>query len=311
VSSPRSRYVADAAPDYSHRFHAGNVGDVWKHCALIEILRRLAATTATVHYVETHAGEGLYPLGATGEWSEGIGRLWSVADLDDGAVAHYVSLCRRLATSTARLQRYPGSPLFARAVLGSEARLTLWERDGGAFARLAAHLGSASNTRLVEGDGLAALAAVGDDGGALLSTGRDRVGGLVSTTPDGAAAPSPTVVLVDPPWTQKADWIAIPDALARAAVAMPDACLVLWYPVKSLTRPNAMHARLAAAGMAATIAELITTPLTSRRSRLNGSGVLLVRPPAGSLEALAAAAPVIGRLCATGAGAWSLRMAAT
>jgi len=36
-----------------------------------------------------------------------------------------------------------------------------------------------------------------------------------------------------------------------------------------------------------------------------------VRPPAGTLEALAAAAPVIGRLCATRAGIWSFRMAAT
>ncbi len=301
VSSHRSRYVADAVPDYSHRFHAGNVGDVWKHCALIEVLRRLAAETAAVHYVETHAGEGLYPLGATGEWTEGIGRLWSAPDLEDGVVARYVGLCRRLAAGAAPPEWYPGSPLFAGAVLGAEAPLTLWERDSDAFARLAKHVGNAPNTRLVDGDGLVALASVADgDVGPLAATTRER-GGVALRT----------VVLVDPPWTHKADWIAVPDALARAAVALSDACLVLWYPVKSLTRPNAMHARLAAAGVATTLAELITTPLTSRRHRLNGSGVLLVRPPAGTLEALAAAAPVIGRLCATRAGIWSFRMAAT
>jgi 23S rRNA A2030 N6-methylase RlmJ len=85
------------------------------------------------------------------------------------------------------------------------------------------------------------------------------------------------------------------------------ATFLLWYPVKSLTRPNAMIARLRAAGVAVTVAELITTPLSHQRQRLNGSGVLLVRPPAGVLEALAAAAPVVGARAATH-GSWSFRM---
>src|SRR5205085_7842389 len=101
-----------------------------------------------------------------------------------------------------------------------------------------------------------------------------------AATPRSGGAAPPLVVLVDPPWTQKADWIAIPEAIARAAVALPDACLMLWYPVKSLTRPNAMHARLAAAGVAATGGELITTPPPSPRNRLHVTGLLLARPPA-------------------------------
>ena len=35
-----TRYRDAATPDYSHRYHAGNVGDVWKHCALVDILHR-------------------------------------------------------------------------------------------------------------------------------------------------------------------------------------------------------------------------------------------------------------------------------
>ncbi len=282
MSSPRSRYLPDAVPDYSHRFHAGNVGDVWKHCALVEVLRRVSAASTRVQYVETHAGEGHYPLGPTGEWSEGIGRLWVPEDLGNDAVERYVMLCRRLGTGTTRPERYPGSPLLARAVLGPEATLALWERDPDAFGRLETSLGADANTRLFHGDGLGALASLAEA----------------------------TVVLIDPPWTQKADWMVVPDAIADAARALEHTCLLLWYPVKSLTRPNAMHARLAAAGVSAIIAELITTPLKHQRSRLNGSGVLLVRPPAGALEALAAAAPIIGRRCATRAGAWSFRMQA-
>jgi 23S rRNA (adenine2030-N6)-methyltransferase len=282
VSSPRSRYAPDGAPDYSHRFHAGNVGDVWKHCALIETLRRAAAISTQVHYVETHAGEGQYDLGPTGEWSEGIGRLWTAGDLDDSAVDRYVALCRRLGAGSARPERYPGSPLLARAVLGADATSTLWERDVHAFARLETHVPADPRTRLVCGDGLGALESLAQA----------------------------TVVLVDPPWTQKADWTVVPEAIARAARTLKQTCILLWYPLKSLTRPNAMHARLEAADVSAVIAELVTTSLKHQRSRLNGSGVLMVRPPAGTLEALAAAAPVIGRCCATRAGVWSLRMQA-
>ena len=290
MTTPRSRYRIDDTRDYSHRFHAGNVGDVWKHCVLVEILRRVAAARR-VAYVETHAGEGFYPLGPTGEWSEGIGRLWASFETTtrDDAVARYVALCRRLGAGGERPTRYPGSPALARDVLGANAELTLWERDNTTLARLAEHTKSDSRVRLVCGDGLAAL------------------GGAIHGAEAGADA---QVVLVDPPYTQKADWTLVPDALVRALRHSRRACVVLWYPVKSLTRPNAMIAKLAAAGVPGTIAELVTTPLEHQRRRLNGSGLLLVRPPDGALEAISAAAPVIGERCATHAGAWSARMQA-
>ncbi len=249
----------------------------------------MAATTPRVRYVETHAGEGTYALGPTGEWSEGIGRLWSMThtNADDGAVARYVTLCRELSTATSPPEQYPGSPAFARALLGSEAALGFWERDEMSFNRLAAHARGDARVQLTHGDGLRAL--------------RDEVH-------RGESSSRAVVVLVDPPYTQKTDWILIPDALVQAVATSTRACVLLWYPVKSLTRPNAMLARLQAAGVSGTIVELITTPLDHKRNRLNGSGVLLVHPPAGALETLAAAAPIIGQRCATHAGAWSFRM---
>ena len=51
-------------------------------------------------------------------------------------------------------------------------------------------------------------------------------------------------------------------------------------------------------------------PLGERRPRLNGSGLLLVRPPEGALEALGASAAVIGPRCAIREGTWSLRLVA-
>jgi 23S rRNA (adenine2030-N6)-methyltransferase len=286
VSTP-SRYRPDAPPDYSHRFHAGNVGDVWKHCALVELLRRVASSARRVAYVDTHAGDGRYPLGPTGEWREGIGRLWTAAGAADPAVDRYLALCRRLCAGVERPEAYPGSPLLARAVLGPSAAMTLWERDPPTFERLVAALGGDPHAETLCDDGLRAL-------------------------PDAIrraeARADAVVVLVDSPWGQKTDWTIVPDALAASLPGAAATSLLLWYPVKSLTRPNAMIARLEAARVAGAIAELVTTPLDERRNRLNGSGVLLVHPPAGTLDALAAAATALGTRCATHPGTWSVRV---
>lgn len=278
-----SRYAASGGTDYSHRLHAGNVGDVWKHCVLVAVLRAVAAPARRVGYVETHAGEGSYPLAPTGEWTEGIGRLWNDAP-PPGALADYLALCRRLGAGGERPVRYPGSPAFARAVLGPEVPFALWERDAAAAARLAAEDPRATVTA---DDGLAAL-------------------------PDAlrAAAGDAVVALIDPSWGRKDDWQTVPEALLRGTRAAPEACLLLWYPVKSLTRPNAMMDRLAAAGVAGVAAELITTPLAHQRRRLNGSGVLCLRAPEAALAAVAAAAPAIAARCATFAGEWTFRLRA-
>jgi 23S rRNA (adenine2030-N6)-methyltransferase len=291
MSSPRSRYRPEATPDYSHRFHAGNVGDVWKHCALVEVLRRVVDRgRRVVGYLESHAGEGRYLLGPTGEWTEGIGRLWRAGEeLGDGAVARYVALARRLGGDGDRPGVYPGSPSLARALLGPDARITLFERDEAAFARLEAELAGEPRATLRRADGWSDLG---------------------SAARAAAAAAEDLVVLVDPPFTRKHDWEDAANALAAAASAAPRACLLLWYPLKSLTRPNAMHARLEAAGVEASVAELVTTPFEHQRQRLNGSGLVLVRPPAGALEALAAAAPLLGRLCAVRGARWSSRFVA-
>ena len=284
-----TRYRDAGAPDYSHRYHAGNVGDVWKHCALVEILRRIGTASRSVAYVESHGGEGRYALGSTGEWTEGIGRLWAApAAPPDDAVRRYVALCQRLGRGAARPEIYPGSPAFARAVLGPNAEIALWERDAVACARLEAELRGDAHARVHHGDGLAALAKA-------LRAAEERAAGVVA--------------LVDPSWTAKADWSAVPAAVISAAHASTRACILLWYPLKSLTRPNAMLARLDRAGVEATTIELVTTPLGERRPRLNGSGVLLVRPPADALAALAAALPVVGAHCAT-RGSWTARIVA-
>ena len=74
------------------------------------------------------------------------------------------------------------------------------------------------------------------------------------------------------------------------------------------SRDADLMARLEKAGVSASLIELLTTPLAHQRRRLNGSGLVLVRPPDGVLAALGAAATAIGERCATRPGAWSMRV---
>lgn len=67
--------------NYRHYFHAGNFGDVFKHWLLLALLEALTRKDKPLAYLETHAGEGLYPLAREGEaqeWRLGIGRLWGL-----------------------------------------------------------------------------------------------------------------------------------------------------------------------------------------------------------------------------------------
>jgi hypothetical protein len=139
--------------DYSHRFHAGNVGDVWKHCVLVAVLRRIAGA-GRVAYLDTHAGEGRYALGPTGEWTEGIGRLSGAPAGGDDAVERDVALCRELGAGSERPVRYRIAPVAG--VLGSDATLTSGKtRRHVRRARRA--LGDDRAATLISGDGLAAL----------------------------------------------------------------------------------------------------------------------------------------------------------
>jgi 23S rRNA (adenine2030-N6)-methyltransferase len=279
-----SKHVDDRrSSDYSHSFHAGNVGDVWKHCVLLSCLEALRGR-GPITYVETHAGAGRYALGPTGEWTDGVGKLLGLPRQElPAAAARYLDRAGPAVASHA----YPGSPLLALELLGRGDRVALCELQEQTRAVLVETVAGDARVTVEGGDGLAALA------GAL-------------RRPEGQEV----FVLVDPPYVAKSEWQEVPDALVAAHRARPSMRLLLWYPIKSLSRPEAMLKALRAAAVPATALELITTPLDLRRNRLNGSGVLLINPSPGVLVEAAAVLPVIGAACATHGGRWQSRASA-
>jgi 23S rRNA (adenine2030-N6)-methyltransferase len=278
------------APDYSHRFHAGNTGDVWKHTVLLAALDALRAEVqGPIHYVETHAGEGRYALATTGEWTEGVGKILATLPEDAApAAVRYRDAIAMAAGLGPHPGVYPGSPLLAGSALRQGDTVTLYERDEAAFAALTQEIARADLAPQVavhHADGLEALA--------------------------DPRWPHPhTLVLVDPPYAGKPEWAAVTQAFVAGAKAAEHTSFLLWYPIKSLTRPNAMLARIRDAGIPATAVELLTTPLELKRNRLNGSGMLLIRPAPHTLAHIHAALPALAAACATHEGRWSTRTVA-
>ncbi len=250
--------------DYSHARHAGNAGDVFKHVALVAVLQELEPA----RYLETHAGDGLYPLGSAGEWSDGIARLWKTGTLSPTLVA-YVDLVRGLSKPGApRPEAYPGSPLIARKLLRAGTPMRLYEIDPQSASVL---------RRTVPG----AEVRVED--------------GLSRLEPDPRG-----LALIDPPYTQKQEWT---DA-ARAAERLGDTPLLLWYPVKALTRPRALIAELSKLGVHGTAVELHWTPLRLKRDRVSGAGIVFAHVPPPAVAVVCAALTELGPLLETH-GEWS------
>jgi 23S rRNA (adenine2030-N6)-methyltransferase len=251
---------------YQHAYHAGGPADLHKHVALAELIARMTAKPRGISYVETHAGRGLYDLGAaealkTGEAAQGIGRF-----APDPASPFGRALAAVRAAQGPRA--YPGSPLVARELLRSRDRMTLME------------LHPAEHPALVR--------AIGRPGVAIHR--RDGFEGVLALAP---FRPRRGLVLVDPSYEVKDEYAAAA-AFVRALMAKwPEAAVMVWYPILPAGRHRELLAGLAALRTA--VAEVAFDPPPARG--MTGSGLALVNAPHGAGAALAAAArlPVFTR----------------
>ena len=167
-------------------------------------LARLTAKPRGISYVETHAGRGLYDLGApealkTGEAARGIGRIEP-----DPATAFGTALAAVRARHGAAA--YPGSPLLARQILRPQDRLVLMELHP------AEHAGLRDALR----------------GATVAIHRRDGPEGALALAP---FTPRKGLVLVDPSYEVKSEY-AETAAFARRLIAKwPEAVVLIWYPL--------------------------------------------------------------------------------
>lgn len=249
--------------NYRHAFHAGNFADVLKHAVLCALVLRMRQRPKPLSYIETHAGAGLFRLDSaearrSGEAQTGILAL-DKSGPGSAALAAYLGLVRSLPGNEHGLAVYPGSPLLAARLLGTEDRMLLSELVPAEATAL---------RQLFRGDDRVAVHC---------RDGWEALGALLPP------APRRGLLLIDPPYEAADDFDRVLAGLELAHGRWPVGVLAAWYPVKDQRslQPFLRGLRRAALGTGGVLrAELALRP-DDNPAGLNGSGMILVAPPWG------------------------------
>ncbi|HXS72539.1 MAG TPA: 23S rRNA (adenine(2030)-N(6))-methyltransferase RlmJ [Rhodanobacteraceae bacterium] len=270
--------------NYRHAFHAGNFADVFKHAVLLALLDALTAKDKPLCYLDTHAGRGRYALDdaqadKTGEWREGIGRVFAAAPSLPAPLHDYARAIHAF-NPDGRLRVYPGSPALAARALRERDRLLLCETQEEEAAGLREVFRADLRAHVHNRDGYAAM-------NALLPPPEKR--GLV---------------LVDPPFEAQAEeFRVIENALAAAHARWPTGVYAVWYPIKRRALVMPFQRWLGSRGWRdVLLAELLVRPDDSPL-RLNGAGFAIINTPWQFEAKLATMLPALKSVLAQAPGA--------
>ncbi len=270
--------------NYHHDYHAGNFADVLKHVILARVLTYMKQKPRPFRVIDTHGGAGRYDLAGTeatktGEWQEGIARLYDaelpapVAEL----LAPYLETVRAL--NGADLRYYPGSPLIARHLMRPDDVLIANELNPDDFNRLKEEFRRSKSTTVLNIDARHAVKS--------LLPPKERRG----------------VVLIDPPFEERSEFADLATALDEAMTRFASGTYVIWYPLKDETAAD----RFVATVTSRPGLEFLDVRLAVMKSfaglGLTASGVLVINPPYTLQAELETIMPVLKDQLADGPGA--------
>ncbi|MEA3150592.1 MAG: rRNA (adenine2030-N6)-methyltransferase [Gammaproteobacteria bacterium] len=269
------------AMNYRHIYHAGNFADIAKHLGLLYCLDALKRKDSAFFALDTHAGRGFYDMQAaevhkSGEAERGIQRLIEKG-LGIAVLAEYFGAIR--GRRGKRLARYPGSPALIAASLRPQDRALFVELLPAEARATEREIESDGRVRTEIGDGYAALKAF--------------------LPPDERRG----LVLIDPPYESVDELKTMLHAFVEAYRRWPNGTYLMWYPIRSATQRQLVHARFEALRIPKMLfADLAIHP-DDAGVGLAGSGLLIVNPPYGADEYLRKAyAAVHGVVAAPGSG---------
>ncbi|WP_160288610.1 23S rRNA (adenine(2030)-N(6))-methyltransferase RlmJ [Pseudomonas knackmussii] len=271
--------------NYRHAFHAGNHADVFKHIVLSRIFALMARKDTPFAFLDSHSGIGLYDLlgdeaSRTGEWEQGIGRLWQRDDLPE-LTADYMALVQAM-NPDGELQYYPGSPELARRLTRSQDRVHLNELHPEDGRLLKANMGGERRIAVHQNDGWLLPRA-------LLPVAEKRA-----------------VLLIDPPFEQADELERCVTALGEAIARMRQTVVVIWYPIKDERQLKRFYQGLERSNAPKLLrAELLVHP-SDTADRLNGSGLAIVNPPWPLEDELRELLPWLAQVLAQSEGSWRL-----
>ena len=281
--------------NYRHAFHAGGFADVIKHIVLVRVLTYLHEKPAAFRVIDSHAGAGLYDLTGEqaqrgGEWLTGIARILQArfSEATAALLKPYLDVVRAFNPQANMLAAYPGSPLFARALLRPQDRLTACEVEPSARKALIDALRNDQQARVVDLDGWVALPA--------FVPPNERRG----------------LVLIDPPFEAKDEFARLEKGFLAAFNKWPTGIFLLWYPAKSRRLTDQLARQVARAAASTRPAakclrlEFSVAPQT-QDAALASCGLLIVNPPWTLQDELKIILPELGKpLGQGGAGRFRL-----
>ena len=271
--------------NYRHAFHAGNHADVLKHYVLTRLIALLSRKEAPFAYLDSHAGIGLYDLrgdqaSRTGEWLEGIARLWQATDVPD-PLLDYLEVIRAM-NPDGELRHYPGSPELARLLTREQDRLHLNEKhpeDGRLLKenmhgdrRVAVHLGEGWYVPR-----------------ALLPVEEKRA-----------------LLLIDPPFEQADELERCITALNESIARMRQTVVAIWYPIKDERQLKRFYQGLEKSSAPKLLRVELFVHSPDDATRLSGSGLAIANPPWGLEDELRQLLPWLASKLAQSKGDWRL-----
>ena len=269
--------------NYRHAYHAGNGADVLKHVVLLALLDHLNRKETPYCYLDTHAGRGMYPLGAAetqraGEFRDGIAKLLDAEDAPP-AILRYLEVINRVGVEEGALVRYPGSPALALEGLRLQDRAVLVELHHGEATALKNALYRDRRAQVHERDGHEALLA--------LIPPKEKRG----------------IALIDPPYEQPDEFDRLEQTLVAATARWPSGIYAVWYPIKHGEAAQRFLNRMAASGIRRQLVIELTHERDDLPGGLNGSGMLIINPPYQLEQTLSGSLPWLhSRLSPTGRG---------
>lgn len=253
---------------YLHAFHAGNFADVHKHAALVLALSLMQKKPSGIACFDTHAGSAIYDLRSdqarkTAEADSGIQALWTMRDrLQSEDWAKMLAVLARFNSQKPELAVYPGSPAWFRHFLRADDDLTLFELHPAESEQLA-EWASARRIRALKQDGLA---------------------GLLQQLPPKQRR---LLALIDPSYEIKTDYQEVAATVEKAWKKCRHGVYLVWYPLLTSGPQEKLKEALQGSGVRKIVCSEINLNRPPERG-MTGSGLLVVNPPWGFDERLAA-----------------------
>lgn len=261
--------------NYRHHYHAGNFADVFKHAALVQLVRAMQRKDKGFLYLDTHAGRGSYDLlsaasgltlARTPEWPDGIGRL---LDADPSTLSpvlcEYLELCRahdavhrtaaEQASEPEALRYYPGSPRFVQELARPQDRLTLCELQPDEFALLDDEFLGARRARI------------------------ERIDGYIAIKAQLPPIERRALILIDPPFEEADEFVQVGRAISEGLRRLPSATIAVWYPLTERARSEAFLDQLVQLKLPpCCVIELLIAGAMAPQ-KLKGCGLVVINPP--------------------------------